>query len=106
MSLDDLLTMDQFLEKLTKTKFIVSSFWQAKDGTWFVAAESNGTYYYGRDKTLGICLRQCWRQVSGEGRSWISFDDLMKNPNKPITKKKPAERVRLSSASTRIRLRG
>lgn len=103
MSLDDKLTMDVFLAMLAKTKFIVSNFWQARDGTWFVAAESNGVYYYGRDKELGICLRQCWRQVSGEGRSWRSFDELMKNPTKPITKKTP-ERIRLKSTPTRIRL--
>jgi hypothetical protein len=103
MSLDDKLGMDEFLTKIATKNYRVNNFYQANEGTWFISVGLNGIYYYGRDKDLGICLRQAWRQVSGEGRAWVSYEDLIKNPNKMITKKKPLPRVRMN---TRVRLRG
>lgn len=101
MSTDDKLGMDEFLKRIATKNYRIQNFYQANEGTWFIAIGKDGIYFYGRDKDLGICLRQAWRQVSGEGRAWVSYEDLIANPHKMITKKKSLPRVRLQ---TRIRL--
>lgn len=99
------MTLDDFLEEVTKHGAKLSNMYECEDGTWFVAVrimKPEWIAFYGRDKDRQACLASALRQLRSGKSNWpVDVEEVKKRMNKAPAKKN-LERIRVPLKRVRV----